>query len=144
MCINMQSFIAFILMNIYIYIFFFINFLIIFLFVLVFPNISLNNHIRIHICPFLVDPNIFIYKIGSKYIRIFIRLQLSTPIYLYSYLPKNINLNIFIFVFRPENCICHTLPPTLPMLTPPTYTVGWIAMTQKTEKFQNAKKSSKK
>ena len=66
---------------------------IILVFIFAFPIISPNNHIHIHICPFLISPNIFVFafvlKIGSKYIC------------------RYVNLNIFIF--GPENLICHTL-----------------------------------
>ena len=108
--INLHSFIAFISVNIFnVFLLFFCGGLIIFIFV--FANISPNNCICIHICSFLVSPNIFvsgfIKRIGSINIHISICQKMSTSIYLY--LPKFVNLNIFVFVFEPENCIQHTL-----------------------------------
>ena len=58
------------------------------IFLFLFANISLNNHIRFHIHPFLVNLNIFV----------FICLKTGIQIYSYQYLPKNFNPNIVIFV----------------------------------------------
>ena len=114
MCINLHTFIAFISINISIVCIFG---LIIFVFVFLFANISPNNCICIHICPFLVNPN-------------YICICLKNGIQISSYLPKKFNPNIFVFVlakncqpkyikilFGPESCICHTLLVTHFILT---------------------------
>ena len=78
-----------------------------FVFVFVIANISLNNHICFHICPYLANQNIFVWdtnififvfakKFQHEYICIHIR-------------KKKVNANIFVFVIGPENRICHTL-----------------------------------
>ena len=59
MCNNYHTLIAFISINIYIFYWIFGSIILIFVFI--FANMSLNNCVCNHICPFLVNPNIFLF-----------------------------------------------------------------------------------